>query len=90
MDRPKLRPLFRKIATAAGIPSDLQFRDLRRTATVQLAEAGCTESEIASFGGWSAQSVAGMMKIYRPLNVTMAHHGVVKLEAWRSKRPSGA
>jgi len=31
---------FRRIANAAGIPSDLQFRDLRATAATELADAG--------------------------------------------------
>ena len=76
--------MFRCIATAAGIPSNLQFRDLRRTATVQLAEAGCNEAEIASIGGWSPETVSAMMKIYRPLNLTMAQNALVKLEKYRA------
>jgi integrase len=79
--------VFRGIARAAGVPDTLQYRDLRRTATVQLAEAGCSDAQIASFGGWSATSVAAMMKIYRPVNVTMADHALIKLEQYRAGKP---
>jgi integrase len=75
---------FRKICDAAGIPKNLQFRDLRRTATVQLAEAGCEIPEIAAFGGWSIASVHQMLKIYCPLNLTMAQSGLIKLEQYRA------
>jgi hypothetical protein len=77
---------FRMIARAAGVPDHMQFRDLRRTATVQLARSGCTEAEIASYGGWSPTSVASMMKIYRPVDVSMADHALIKFEAYRSKQ----
>ena len=40
--------LFRQIARSAGVQNTLQFRDLRRTATVQLAEIGCSANQIAS------------------------------------------
>jgi Phage integrase family len=80
---------FRQIARAAGIPDELQFRDLRRTATVQLAEAGCEVPEIAAVGGWSIDSVHKMLKIYCPLNVTMAKNAVVKWEAYRKKQLEG-
>jgi integrase len=80
---------FRGIARAAGIPDRLQFRDLRRTATVQLAEAGCTEQEIAAFGGWSIRSVHQMLAVYCPLNLTMANHGLVKLENYRAGKLEG-
>jgi integrase len=75
---------FRMLRRAAGLPDDLQFRDLRRTATVQLAEAGCTVPEIAAFGGWSIASVHQMLKVYCPLNLTMANNGLVKLERYRA------
>ena len=79
---------FREVCNNAGLPTDLWFEDLRRTATVQLAEAGLTEAQIAAFGGWSATSVAAMMKIYRPTNVKMAEEGMARLIAYRAKDPS--
>jgi hypothetical protein len=87
-NRPQFDDLFRRIRRAAGVPDHLWFEDLRRTATVQLAEAGLTESEIAAFGGWSPTSVAAMMKIYRPTNIKMAEHGMAKLIEYRAKLKS--
>jgi integrase len=79
---------FRRACTDAGIPSTLQFRDLRRTATVHLAEAGCTLHEIAAIGGWSVATVAKMMAVYGKTNVAMAENAIAKLEQYRrSKRP---
>jgi integrase len=80
-------PWFRRIARAAGIPDSLQFRDLRRTATTQLAEAQCTLHEIAAIGGWTVDTVAKMMEVYGKVNVTMAENAIVKLEQYRAKRP---
>jgi Phage integrase family len=87
-DRGAFQMNVRKIRKAAGLPDDLWFEDLRRTATVQLAEAGLTEAQIAAFGGWSATSVAQMMKVYRPTNIKMAEHGMAKLVEYRSKLKS--
>ena len=77
---------FRQVCHAAGIPDTLQFRDLRRTATTHLAEAGCTPSQISAIGGWSVDTVAKMMATYAPVNLTMAEAAITKLEAYR-KRP---
>jgi integrase len=82
--------VFASIRQAAGLPANLWFEDLRRTATVQLAEAGLSEAEIAAFGGWSPTSVANMMKVYRPTNIKMAEHGMAKLLEYRSKLKSGS
>jgi integrase len=79
------RRAFRIIARYAGVPDSLQFRDLRRTATVQLAQAGCEVPEIAAFGGWSISSVHHMLKVYCPLNLTMARNGLIKLERYRAQ-----
>jgi hypothetical protein len=35
-------------------------------------------------GGWSISSVHNMLKVYRPLNLTMAQSGLVKLENYRA------
>ena len=84
----RLDERFRRICRAAGIPDDMQFRDLRRTATTQLAEAGCSLHEIAAIGGWAVDTVAKMMAVYGKVNKTMADHAIEKLEAYRaSKRP---
>ena len=43
----------RRIARAAGLPDDLQIRDLRRTAATEGASAGATPAEMMAVGGWS-------------------------------------
>jgi len=42
---------FRAVREAAGLPEGLQFRDLRRTAMVRLAEAGASLAQIAAVSG---------------------------------------
>lgn len=46
----------RLIARAAGIPDDLQIRDLRRTAATEGASAGATPAELMAVGGWANQA----------------------------------
>lgn len=46
-----------KIRQAAGIPDELQLRDLRRTGATELAEAGCTEDELRSITGHMSRNV---------------------------------
>ena len=46
----------RYIARAAGIPDDLQIRDLRRTAATEGAAAGATPWEMMAAGGWQHQA----------------------------------
>jgi integrase len=43
----------RQIARAAGIPDDIQVRDLRRTAATEGANAGATPAEMMAVGGWA-------------------------------------
>ncbi len=42
---------FRRIATAAGIPKDLQFRDLRATAATELKDAGADVIDMSTHTG---------------------------------------
>ena len=80
---------FRLACRTAGVPDEMQFRDLRRTATTALAEAGCTLHEIAAIGGWSVQTVAAMMAVYGKVNITMAESAITKLEEYRKKPLEG-
>jgi integrase len=43
----------RRIARAAGLPDELQIRDLRRTAATEGACAGATPAEMMAVGGWA-------------------------------------
>lgn len=42
---------FRKIMAAAGLPSRLQLRDIRRTVLTDLANHGATDTEIMAYSG---------------------------------------
>lgn len=42
---------FRAIADSAGVPADLQFRDLRATAMTELADAGADDIEATTHSG---------------------------------------
>ncbi len=57
---------FREICQEAGIPDELQFRDLRRTASKERAEAGATEYELAAGGGWSIERGSKILDTYNP------------------------
>jgi integrase len=46
----------RRIAAAAGLPIDLQIRDLRRTGATEAASAGATPLELMAIGGWANQA----------------------------------
>jgi integrase len=46
-----------RIRQAAGLPEQLQLRDLRRTGATELAEAGCTEDELRSVTGHMSRNV---------------------------------
>ena len=45
----------RRIARAAGLPDNLQIRDLRRTGATEAALAGATPLELMAVGGWANQ-----------------------------------
>jgi integrase len=75
--------LFRDVAGAAGLPSDLQFRDLRRTAVVRLAEAGCSVPEIAAITGHTLNRTVQILETYCPRTSTMARHAIARLEDYR-------
>jgi integrase len=48
--------VVRRIARAAGLPDDLQIRDLRRTAATEGASAGATAAEMMAVGGWASSA----------------------------------
>jgi integrase len=77
--------LFREIADKAGLPADLQYRDLRRTAVVRLGEASCTEAEIVAITGHSLRTAAQILETYLPRNSTMARHAITRLEDYRAR-----
>lgn len=72
--------LFSEIRDAAGIPSHLQPRDLRRTAAVRLAEAECTPKEIAAITGHKIDRSSEILETYVPTTDKMADNAIEKLE----------
>jgi len=80
---------FAKIRAAAGLPKDLQFRDLRRTAVVRLAEAGCTIPEISAITGHDIDTTARIIETYLPRTSPMARNAIAKLEKHRRKTKVG-
>jgi integrase len=80
------RHLFREVATSAGLPGDLQFRDLRRTAAVRLAEAGCSVPEIAAITGHELTRTVQILETYCPRNTAMARNAIARLEEYRAAR----
>lgn len=77
--RPYDRRLYAKWASkvrlAAGLPSNLQIRDLRRTGATEMAEAGCTEDELRSVTGHQSRDV---LSIYVRPTVRLAAAGINK------------
>lgn len=70
----------REVFKAAGLGDDVQFRDLRRTAVVRLAEAGCTIPEICAITGHSLSDGAKILKVYLPLSRQMAENAIDKVQ----------
>ena len=66
---------FARIRDAAGLPSSLQLRDLRRTGATEMAEAGCTEDELRSVTGHQSRDV---LSIYVRPTVKLAASGISK------------
>jgi hypothetical protein len=68
--------VFADIRDAAGLPKDLQFRDLRRTGATNLGRAGCTDDEIRAITGHLTRELVG---IYVQPDETFAQNAMDKL-----------
>lgn len=77
-----LRHAFGVIRGRAGL-NHLQARDLRRTAMVRLAEAGCTVPEIAAISGHTIDHTERILEVYLPRTRAMASAAIAKLDEWR-------
>ncbi len=77
-----LRHAFSIIRGRAGL-NHLQARDLRRTAMVRLAEAGCTVPEIAAISGHTIDRTERILEVYLPRTRAMASAAIAKLDEWR-------
>lgn len=56
-DRYMAYKLIARLRKGAGLPDELQLRDLRRTGATEMAEAGCTEDELRSVTGHKGRGV---------------------------------
>jgi len=63
---------FRDICRAAGVSNDLQFLDIRRTASKERAEAGATEAELAAGTGHSIEHGSQILDTYNPRSYALA------------------
>ena len=75
------RHTFKKAMVKARIEGRT-FHDLRRTAVVRMAEAGCTIPEIASLSGHQLETTSRIIETYLPRNRRLAQAAVAKLEQW--------
>lgn len=73
---------FRRVCHRAGI--DAQARDLRRTAMLAMALAGCTVPQIASVSGHSIDSTQRILETYLPRNVELAQAAITRLSEHRA------
>ena len=74
-DRRQYNKVFCRIRNAAGLPAELQLRDLRRTGATEMAEAGCTEDELRSVTGHQSRDV---LSIYVRPTKKLAAAGINK------------
>ncbi len=63
----------------------LTFHDLRGTAVTRLAEAGCTEAEIASITGHKLGSVSAILDRYLARTKGLALAAITKLDTYKCK-----
>lgn len=76
---------FARIRAAAKIDKTKQFRDLRRTAVVRLAEAGATEAEVAAVTGHQIETTRQILETYLPRTGAMATAAIDKLVQFEKK-----
>lgn len=75
-----------KATIRAGV-RDLTFHDLRGTAVVMLARAGCSEAEIYSITGHKPSDVRTILTAhYLPRDGEVARNAIAKLNAYRKRQ----
>ncbi|SMH60475.1 tyrosine-type recombinase/integrase [Azospirillum agricola] len=73
---------FTRLRKLAGLPDDLQFRDLRRTAATELGQAGATDDQIRAQTGHKSRNV---VSVYVVPERAMSEGGQEKRRAWRKR-----
>jgi integrase len=73
-----------RMATLKSGVKDRTFHDLRGTAVVALARAGCTEAEIYSITGHKPSDIQAILTAhYLPRDREVGAHAIAKLNAYR-------
>ena len=84
------RHLFEQVRREAQktVPSVARLRDkdLRATAVMWLAAAGCTNTQIASITGHTLETVNQILKHYWAASAAQADDAMAKLVAWHQKQ----
>ena len=78
---------YRDICTGAGI-ANLQARDLRRTAVVNMSEAGCTIQEVSTITGHSIERTQQIIDTYFVRTMPQAREAIRLWEAHDSNNES--
>lgn len=78
---------WRKTTMKAGLAGRLTFLDLRRSAVVRLAEAGCSVSQIASITGHTIDETSRIIDTYWVATKTQAKQAMMKLERAERRKP---
>lgn len=71
---------FKRVKRKAGLSNTLQFRDLRRTSAVELAEAGASNQEMRAIHGWKSDRMVNRYSRMRLQIARNAQQKRVKLQ----------
>jgi len=75
-----------RLAGSTASKAAYWLMDLRRTAVVHLARAGCSVPEIAAITGHSVSLTVSILEVYLPRDSEMAAAAISKLDAWRRQK----
>ena len=75
-----------RLAGSTASKAAYWLMDLRRTAVVHLARAGCSVPEIAAITGHSVSLTVSILEVYLPRDSEMAAAAIAKLDAWRRQK----
>ena len=73
-------------AATKRVLDGLQHRDLRRTAMVRMAEAGCTTQQIAAVSGHEIATTTRILDTYIPRTAKMAEAAILKWEGRKGNK----
>ena len=85
MERKRIQGAWGKVTMRAGLRG-LTFHDLRGTAVVTLARAGCNEVEIYSITGHKPSDVQAILTAhYLPRDAEVAGNAIAKLNGYKAR-----